>query len=103
WSPATNGAITGDVVYLDAKNESDLDQFKGKLKSAIVLVQPPRELKARFEPLGKRRDEKSLLALADAIPPGEPNRGGSGGGGGGFRMSPEQRATLNFNARKQMF
>src|ERR1700746_1807808 len=30
WSPATKGPITGDVVYLDAKNEADLEQYKGK-------------------------------------------------------------------------
>jgi carboxypeptidase Q len=103
WSPATNGAVTGNVVYLDAKNEADLEKYKGKLKGAIVLTQAPRELKARFEPLGTRRDEKNLLALADANPPGGgPNRG-AGGGGGGFRMTPEQRATANFNTRKLLF
>ena len=101
WSPATNGTITGNVVYLDAKNEADLEKYKGKLKGAIVLTQATRELKARFEPLGTRRDEKNLLALADANPPGGgPNRGG---GGGGFRMTPEQRATAQFNVRKLMF
>jgi len=102
WSPATNGAITGEVVFLDAKTEADLEKYKGKLKGAIVLTQAPRELKARFEPLGKRQDEKSLLALADApAPSGGPNRGGGGGGGG--RMTPEQRATAQFNVRKLMF
>jgi carboxypeptidase Q len=101
WSPATNGAVTGDVVYLDAKTEADLEKYRGKLKGAIVLTQPTRELKARFDPLGTRRDEKSLLALADApAPGGGPNRGG---GGGGFRLTPEQRAALQFNVRKLMF
>lgn len=101
WSPATNGAVTGNVVYLDAKNEADLEKYKGKLKGAIVLTQTTRELKARFEPLGTRRDEKNLLALADANPPGA--GGNRGGGGGGFRMTPEQRAAAQFNVRKLMF
>ena len=101
WSPATNGAVTGDVVYLDAKTEADLEKYRGKLKGAIVLTQPTRELKARFDPLGTRRDEKNLLALADApAPGGGPNRGG---GGGGFRLTPEQRAALQFNMRKLIF
>src|SRR5207237_4201336 len=56
WSPATKGAITGEVVYLDARNDADLEKFKCKLKGAIVLTQAPRELKARFDPLGTRRD-----------------------------------------------
>jgi len=102
WSPATNGAVTGEVVYLDAKTEADLEKYRGKLKGAIVLTQPTRELKARFDPLGTRRDEKNLLALADApAPGGGPNRGA--GGGGGFRLTPEQRAALQFNVRKLMF
>ena len=102
WSPATNGAITGEVVFLDAKTEADLEKYKGKLKGAIVLTQVPRELKARFEPLGRRQDEKTLLALADSpAPGGGPNRGA--GGGGGFRLSPEQRAAAQFNVRKLMF
>ncbi len=101
WSPSTNGAITGEVVFLDAKTEADLEKYKGKLKGAIVLTQAPRELKARFEPLGRRQDEKTLLALADSpAPGGGPNRGG---GGGGFRMTPEQRAAAQFNVRKLMF
>lgn len=104
WSPATKGAITGNVVYLDAKTEADLEKYKGKLKGAIVLTQAPRELKARFAPLGTRQDEKALLALADAPAPGGGRGfGGGGGGGAGFRMTPEQRATLNFNARKLLF
>src|SRR5213592_460326 len=40
WSPSTNGAVTGDVVFLDAKNEADLEKYKGKLKGAIVLTAP---------------------------------------------------------------
>jgi carboxypeptidase Q len=99
WSPATHGAVTGNVVYLDAKTEADLEKYKGKLRGAIVLTAAPRELKARFAPLGTRQDEKSLLALADAPAPG----GGRGGGGGGFRMTPEQRAAVQFNTRKLMF
>src|ERR1700682_318361 len=103
WSPATNGAITGNVVYLDAKTEADLEKYRGKLKGAIVLTQAARELKARFAPLATRQDEKSILALADANPPGGGGNRGGGGGGGGFRMTPEQRATLNFNTRKLLF
>jgi hypothetical protein len=102
WSPATHGAVTGDVVYLDATTEADLEKYKGKLKGAIVLTQAPRELKAHFTPLGTRQDEKSLLALADSPAPGG-GGGRGGGGGGGFRMTPEQRTTANFNARKLLF
>jgi hypothetical protein len=99
WSPATDGAITGNVVYLDAANEADLAKYKGTLKGAIVLMTPVREIKAHFESLGTRLNEKELLALADAPAPGT----GGGGGRRGGRLTPEMRAALQFNVRKQMF
>ena len=94
WSPATAGPLTAEVVYVDAKDEADLQRFKGKLKGAIVLTAKMREVKAHFEPLGTRRDEKDLLTLADAPLPTP---------GGGRRFTPEQRAAQLFNARKYEF
>ena len=96
WSPGTNGAITGDVVYLNAKDEAELEQFKGKLKGAIVLTSGMREVKARFEAMGTRRDEKDLLGLADAPEP-------RGGQRRMFQMSPEQRTAMMFGAKKNQF
>jgi carboxypeptidase Q len=102
WSPATNGAVTGNVIFIDAKNEEELAKYKGELKGAIVMIAPMREVKAHFDALGTRRDEKNLLTLADAMPPGG-GQGRGGGGGGGFRLTPEQRAAAQFNIRKLMF
>ena len=94
WSPATNGTLTAEVVYVDAKDEADLQRFKGKLKGAIVLTAKMREVKAHFEPMSTRRDEKDLLTLADAPEP----RPGSG-----RRFTPEQRAAQLFACRKNQF
>jgi len=99
WSPGTAGPLTADVVYFDAKDDADLERFKGKLKGAIVLTSVMREVKAHFEAPGTRRDEKDLLALADAP---EPGRGG-GGGRGRFLGNPEQRAAFAFAAKKLRF
>src|SRR5688572_27730258 len=60
WSPGTNGQLTAEVIYVDAKDEAELQKYKGKLKGAIVLTSPVREIKARFEPLGERLTEKDL-------------------------------------------
>ena len=49
WSPSTKGAVTSEVVYFDAKTEEDFAKYKGKLKGKIVLVSPPREVKAAFD------------------------------------------------------
>ena len=66
WSPGFEQPITADVVYFEAKTEADLDKYKGKLKGAIVLVDPVREVKAHFEPLAIRRTDADLLQLANA-------------------------------------
>jgi len=97
WSPSTNGALRGPVVYLDAKAESDLDKYKGKLKGAIVLLSPAREVKAHFTPDGRRLTEEDLLKLANADPPG------AGGGGPRFQATPEQRAAMLLNNKKWEF
>jgi len=38
WSPGTNGPVTGSVVRVNAQEEKDLDQYKGKLAGKIVLL-----------------------------------------------------------------
>ncbi|HMP02022.1 MAG TPA: M20/M25/M40 family metallo-hydrolase [Gemmatales bacterium] len=41
WTPGTEGRITGDVVVVRARTPEELQQYKGKLKNAIVLRGPP--------------------------------------------------------------
>ena len=94
WSPGISGTLNAPVIYVDAKDEAGLQQFKGKLKGAIVLTSAVRQVKAHFEPLGTRLDEKNLLALADAPEPTP---------GGGRRFTPEQRAAQVFNMQKYLF
>jgi hypothetical protein len=73
WTPGTNGALTGDAVYVPLSSEADFDAWKGKLKGKIVLATPMREVKASFDPLAKRFDEKSLAELQQ-IDPTAPRR-----------------------------
>jgi carboxypeptidase Q len=69
WSPGLAAPLTGDVVYVDAKTEADLEKFKGKLNGKIVLTAPTREVPAHFDAQGTRLNEKELLTLADAPEP----------------------------------
>jgi hypothetical protein len=88
WTPGFERPITAEVIYLDAKNEADLEKYKGKLKGAIVLASPVREVRARFEPLASRLAESNLLRLANASVPdarGFLNRGGDTNASPGFR------------------
>lgn len=68
WSPSTPGAVTGDVVYVDATDEAGLEKYKGKLRGAIVLTSQPREIKVGFEPTATRNTAEALAKLADAKP-----------------------------------
>lgn len=97
WSPGTKGPIAAEVVYFDAKDEADLARFKGKLKGKIVLTAAMREVKALFDAPAKRRDEKNLLALANAPMPRP------GGGRGAGNRSPESLAAQKFAAAKNQF
>ncbi|MBA4063673.1 MAG: peptidase M28 [Isosphaera sp.] len=45
WTPGTKGKVTGDVVVLKARTKAELQQYKGKLKNAVVLVSPPANVK----------------------------------------------------------
>ena len=86
WSPGTNGPVTADVVYVDARTDTDLEKFKGKLNGKIVLTAPMRDVAAHFESQGTRLDEKELLTLADAPEPR------AGGGRPNFAGNPNARA-----------
>lgn len=91
WSPATNGTVRGEVVFLDAKTISDLDKYKGKLKGKIVLMQPARTVPPNFQPEGHRATDAELLKLENAEPPHESAQ---------FSMSPEQRASAELTFSK---
>src|SRR6266496_4057054 len=99
WSPGTNGPVSAEVVYFDAKDEADMARFKGQLKGKIVLTAPVREVKAHFEAPGMRRDEKNLLALANAPMPRPAGRGGFGGG----NRNADFLAQAQFAAKKAQF
>ena len=95
WSPSTAGAVRGSVVYFDTKTEADLEKYRGKLKGAIVLLGPAREVKAHFKPEGVRMTDEDLLRLANA----------DGAPGGSQRsymmnMTPEMRAQMELTRKK---
>lgn len=71
WSPPTNGAVTGEVVYLDlsdrgkALRDKDARAFDGR----IVLLSEERPATPEFAPLARRFDDSRLLEFANHIPP----------------------------------
>src|SRR5271165_6825298 len=60
WSPATNGAVTAPAVWVDIKDEKDIEQYKGKLAGKIVLYGAMRPVPPVDKPLWKRLDDAEL-------------------------------------------
>jgi hypothetical protein len=65
WSPSSNGAVSGQAIWMDVKKEEDLDQYKGKLAGKVVLLGDMREVKPIDKPLFQRMDEKELAKVVD--------------------------------------
>ena len=92
WSPATPGAVTGDVVWVDIHDDKDFDKYKGKLAGKIVLYGAMREVKPVDKALFERNTDKDLEDIAEF--PVNANAGG---------IPPEMQARLRtFMERMRM-
>ncbi len=101
WTPGTNGPIAGEVVYFDVKTSADFEKYRGKLKGAIVLTTPMRQVSAWFTAPGIRFNDQGLLAMANAAPPA-PSGPRQGAGPDEERMR-EFRAMAELNAKRNEF
>jgi carboxypeptidase Q len=63
WSPATKGPVSGEVVYINAQETSDLDKFKGKLAGKIVLFGAMRATPDITDPLFHRYTTEELAEM----------------------------------------
>jgi carboxypeptidase Q len=63
WSPATNGPVSGEVVYIDLTQTPNLDEYKGKLKGKIVLLGATRATPDITEPLFHRYTDEELKEM----------------------------------------
>ncbi len=69
WSPSTKGAVSGEIVYLNAKTPDDLAKYKGQLRGKIVLVSNLRPMKPIDKALVNRMSDDDLAKLAAAPDP----------------------------------
>lgn len=74
WTKSTNGVISGSPVLMDIKEVADLDQYKGKLKGAIVMLGGETDVEKRFEVDAKRYTDEELLEMEKAPEPGGRSR-----------------------------
>ena len=93
WSHGTRGSVTADVIHIDAKTDSALETYRGKLKGKFVMLSETRVIPAHFDPEAKRRTEEDLLDLANAPMP-EERRIGRG------EQSPEEKARAMVEYKK---
>ncbi len=100
WSPSTRGTVRGDVIYLDAKTDADLEKYHGKLKNAIVLAVEPIEIHPHFTADAERLSDADLMKLANAGPPMPRQRRGRYADTSFFRRYRERAL---FNAKKAEF
>lgn len=63
WSPATNGIVRGPLVGVSVENVDDLQQYKGKLKGAIVVLGRPMEMQSPRNPLTTPWGEETIPVL----------------------------------------
>jgi hypothetical protein len=84
WSPSTAGEISGEVIYLDAANSTELNQYKGKLEGKFVLLDTIRKVEEWFDAPAKRVASDELLRLANLNDP-TPRRGRNFRGSGARR------------------
>ena len=65
WSASSHGPVNGRAVWVDAKDEKDLEKYKGKLAGKIVFFGEMREVKPVDKPLWERRDDANLKTTAE--------------------------------------
>ncbi len=65
WSPATSGAISAPAIWIDIKDEKDLEKYKGKLEGKIVLYGAMRDVPPVDKPLWTRLDDAELKKLTE--------------------------------------
>lgn len=63
WTPATNGAVTGEVIVAPIGNPGDFAKWKGKLRGKIVLVTKPDTGSEPGQPAFKRWTDDELAKM----------------------------------------
>ena len=93
WTPGTAGTITAEAVMVQIDTESDFDTYRGKLRGKFVLTTTPRDVRAQFDPSGRRYSDEDLSNVAK-----QPSPRPSGGPGG-----PPNRGQADLQRRRMQF
>jgi carboxypeptidase Q len=69
WTPGTDRAVTGPAMLVRIDSAADFARYRGKLRGAIVLQGPPREVRPAFAPPGTRLTDQQLHQMAEGGAP----------------------------------
>jgi peptidase M28-like protein len=76
WSPASKGPVSGGAIWVNAKDEKDLEKYKGQLAGKIVFFGEMRDVKPIDKALFERRDDANLKSTVEyPVHIGEPEQG----------------------------
>jgi len=70
WVAGTDGIVSGSPILLNIKKEEDLEEYKGKLLGAIVMLGGERDTDPNFDADASRYTDKELEKIAMASEPG---------------------------------
>jgi len=65
WSPASKGPVSGRAIWVNAKDEKDLEKFKGKLEGKIIFFGEMRDVKPIDKALFERRDDANIKTTVE--------------------------------------
>lgn len=68
WTAGTAGKIRAPVIYIDFNeitSEADLEQYRGKLKNAVIFTRPIQKLAPHFEPIATKFTDEQLDEMAE--------------------------------------
>ncbi len=74
WSPSTNGPVKAKVIFAPLATAADFEKYKGKLRGAIVLIDPLRASSLEWKPRATRLtdaelEEQTKQVISSALPP----------------------------------
>jgi hypothetical protein len=67
WTGSTKGLVKGEVILLDVKSETDLEEYKGKINGKIVMMPSTATYEISYEPLASRYTDEQLKELSKAV------------------------------------
>ncbi|MBI2729574.1 MAG: M20/M25/M40 family metallo-hydrolase [Sphingobacteriales bacterium] len=68
WTKGTNGLVTAEVVLINIKDSTELNNFKGKLTGKVVLINRNDLYKQSFKPDATRYTDAELDSMANIKP-----------------------------------